>query len=129
MKPIHPHSETIEKTPESASTWRNMVGVDTSQTPHSPFSQVRLGDYILKMPHQLCTSNIQLPLSPREKQALFLFAIGYTGPEVAETLGVTSNTVGTFKRRIFMKTGTKTIAEAATLATAYALGGTLKKAA
>lgn len=44
-------------------------------------------------------------LSDREKTVLRLVARGYSGPEVAEELGITSKTVDTYRHRIHEKIG------------------------
>lgn len=91
---------------------------------HSP--TFKLGDYDVSLPPPSCAGNPPLPLSQREKQVLFLSAAGRTGPEIAEEINVTPNTVATYKRRILEKLGCRSIAEAVALAAAYVMGAEVK---
>lgn len=51
-------------------------------------------------------------LSSRENQVLTLIAKGYTRPEVAESLGITTNTVATHIASIYRKLDINSVAEA-----------------
>ena len=55
--------------------------------------------------------DIDLPLSPREKEVLALVVKGLTSKEIAEILFISKTTVETHRQNIRMKTGAKTTAE------------------
>ena len=94
----------------------------------SPRPSVKLGHYTATLPTMLARSEEILALSARERQTLVLFAQGFSGPEVAEQLGISRNTIDTYRRRIFVKTGAKTMAEAVALFAAQLLGAKLEQA-
>jgi LuxR family maltose regulon positive regulatory protein len=50
-------------------------------------------------------------LSDREFSVVRLVALGYTGPEIAETLGITHDTVRTHARNAMIKTATRSRAQ------------------
>jgi DNA-binding NarL/FixJ family response regulator len=50
-------------------------------------------------------------LSGREFSVVRLVALGYTGPEIAETLGITHDTVRTHARNAMTKTATRSRAQ------------------
>jgi len=89
---------------------------------------VKVGRYEIKTIRSEFVTCSDTNLSPRECQAISLFSIGKSGPQVAEAMNVSLHTIDTFKRRIFEKFGVKTIAEAVAIATAIATGSAIKKA-
>lgn len=93
----------------------------------SPRPSVKLGHYKATLPAIQLQSDEVLGLSIRERQALELFAQGFSGPEVAKRMGVSRNTVDTYRRRIFFKTGAKTTAEAVAILAAQMLGAKLEQ--
>ena len=49
------------------------------------------------------TLNIMNKLSPREKEVALYIANGISTNDIAKKLGIKSNTVSTFKKKIFVK--------------------------
>jgi DNA-binding CsgD family transcriptional regulator len=49
------------------------------------------------------TLNIMNTLSPREKEVALYIAKGISTNDIAKKLGIKSNTVSTFKKKIFVK--------------------------
>jgi two-component system invasion response regulator UvrY len=49
------------------------------------------------------TLNIMNRLSPREKEVAIYIANGISTNDIAKKLGIKSNTVSTFKKKIFVK--------------------------
>jgi len=47
------------------------------------------------------------PLSDREREILYLIALGHTSPEIADQLHITHNTVRTHARNAMEKTGAR----------------------
>lgn len=113
-------NETAPSPPKSV--WRNQIAVDPSNADGTTHVGVGLGNYVVFLPKAPCCQNPELPLSQREKQVLFLNASGFSGPQIAEQIGVAPNTVSTFKRRILEKLGCRSMSQATVIATAYALG-------
>jgi len=66
-------------------------------------------------------------LSPRETQALALFAIGLTSSAIKRQMNVGDSTLNTFKRRIVTKLGVRTVAAATALFMASATGARIRK--
>jgi DNA-binding CsgD family transcriptional regulator len=93
----------------------------------SPRPSVKLGHFKATLPYLLARRDEMLGLSVRERQALILFAQGLSGPQVAIRMGVTQNTIDTYRRRIFHKTGAKTTAEAVAVFAAHLLGAKLEQ--
>jgi PAS domain S-box-containing protein len=52
-------------------------------------------------------SDVLRPLSEREREILYLIALGHTSPEIAEMLHITHNTVRTHARNAMDKTGAR----------------------
>lgn len=69
----------------------------------------------------------ELKLSPREWQALLLFSQGKSATKVARLMNISTNTADTYKRRTFIKLGVNSVAEAASLATAFVTGARVRK--
>jgi len=66
-------------------------------------------------------------LSPRETQAVSLFALGATSRQVQRAMDITDNTLNTFKRRILAKMGVKTVMAATALFAVRATKGQLRR--
>ncbi|MCR9271064.1 MAG: helix-turn-helix transcriptional regulator [Hyphomonadaceae bacterium] len=109
------------------SVWRKELVFDRAQDARSSHVGVGLGNYVVFVPKTPDCNNPELPLSQREKQVLFLNACGLSGPQIADEIGVTANTVSTFKRRILEKLGCRSMSQASVIATAYALGATVNE--
>ena len=109
------------------SFWRNEISADSDPVAGLTKGTVIVGDYEICLPLQGECDNPELPLSQREKQVLFFSAVGLSGPEIADKIGVTANTVSTFKRRILQKLGCRSMSQAAVVATAYALGAKVRE--
>lgn len=60
-------------------------------------------------------------LSPREQEVLKLMAVGYTGKEIAHSLGVSESTVVTHRRRLYRKLEASSRSKALSAARARAL--------
>jgi DNA-binding CsgD family transcriptional regulator len=52
-------------------------------------------------------SDVLRPLSDREREILYLIALGHTSPEIADQLHITHNTVRTHARNAMEKTGAR----------------------
>ena len=52
-------------------------------------------------------AEVLAPLSEREREILYLIALGHTSPEIAEMLHITHNTVRTHARNAMEKTGAR----------------------
>ncbi len=52
-------------------------------------------------------TDVQRPLSDREREILYLIALGHTSPEIADMLQITHNTVRTHARNAMEKTGAR----------------------
>lgn len=78
-----------------------------------------VGNFVIEMNCENVNHTFELGLSLRERQALKLFAQGYCAQDAAIEMGISKNTVDTFRRRIFEKLGVNTTAEAITIATAW----------
>jgi PAS domain S-box-containing protein len=52
-------------------------------------------------------SDVLRPLSDREREILYLIALGHTSPEIADMLHITHNTVRTHARNAMEKTGAR----------------------
>lgn len=120
-------TETVPARPENApekivSPWRKMSQWTSRGGRIDESATVKVGNFLVTLPTSTCRTEVKLPLSHREKQTLFLFSLGYCTRDVAKELGISSSTVDTYRRRIFQKLGTNTMVEAATIATAAALG-------
>ena len=62
----------------------------------------------------LTNQRLDLPkLTPREQEILTWIALGKSNAEIADILGISHNTVGTYTRRIFVKTNTNNRTSAA----------------
>lgn len=83
----------------------------------------KVGDYRVEVICDRLDSLENLGLSPREAQVVHCFALGNSGPQVAEIMGISPHTVGSFKRRIFDKLGVKTMAGATSILVAHFVGG------
>jgi len=82
----------------------------------------QLGHYTVHFSVDLGSKCNKFGLSPREKQALFYLAIGHTGREACEIMGISIGTMDTYKKRIFQKLGVNTVAEAVALNIAHLSG-------
>jgi HD-GYP domain-containing protein (c-di-GMP phosphodiesterase class II) len=65
-------------------------------------------------------------LTPREVEVLILIARGASNRQVAQTLGITAKTAGTFVERIYIKTGASTRSTATLFAIQHGLLDTLE---
>jgi len=81
---------------------------------------LRIGNVEIKATR--CQYDIDLGLSDREIEVLLHLGAGRTVIETAKRIGVTTNTVGTFKARIFSKLQVNTTVEAVVIATAIITG-------
>ena len=62
----------------------------------------------------LTNQRLDLPkLTPREQEILTWIALGKSNAEIADILGISHHTVGTYTRRIFVKTNTNNRTSAA----------------
>lgn len=87
----------------------------------------QIGHYEVEVLPKPLLSCSELLLSKREWQALSLFSLGMSAPEVAAKMHVTSCTVETYKRRVFQKLGVRSVAAAASLAMALLTGANVRK--
>lgn len=78
-----------------------------------------IGNYRICLSCSQLKHDFQLGLSTRERQALKLFAQGYGSQDAATHMGVSRNTVDTFRRRILEKLGVNSTAQAIAIATAW----------
>jgi DNA-binding CsgD family transcriptional regulator len=113
------HGDLPEKI---VSPWRKMAQWRSRESLIDESATVKVGNFLITVPTSACRTEGEFALSHREKQALFLFSLGLCTRDVAKELGISVSTVDTYRRRIFQKLGTKTMVEAATVATAAALG-------
>lgn len=86
-----------------------------------------IGNFVIEMDCNKVDHQFGLGLSVRERQALKLFAQGFCAHETATAMGISKNTVDTFRRRIFEKLGVNTTAEAITIATAWWANARMRK--
>lgn len=89
---------------------------------------VRVGDIKIKIDKdRLSTSRrSKFGLSPREQEVLCQLTCGDSVSEIAGRMGVTVNTVNTFKVRLFQKLGITRTAEAAAIMMAILTGAALQ---
>lgn len=95
------------------------------EVPTSDWNQI--GQYQIQTVAIPASVREESKLSPREWQALLLFAEGKSAAKVAKHMNISINTADTYKRRIFVKLGVNSIAEAASLATAFTTGARVRK--
>ena len=89
---------------------------------------VRVGDLKIKIDSArlLLSTPSKFGLSLREREVLCQLACGDGVNEIAKRMGVTANTVNTFKVRLFQKLGIKRSAEAAAIMMAILTGAELQ---
>ena len=81
---------------------------------------IRIGNVQVKP--KRCLLDNPLGLSQRELETIFYLSLGLSAAEIGRKLDVTSNTVMTYKTRVFNKLGVNTTAETIAIAAA-AVGG------
>lgn len=82
-----------------------------------------IGKYSVRLYPSIYNDPSRMGLSKRELEALYHLAKGNSKSEVSLLMGVSENTIDTFKRRIFEKLGVKSVVQAAVIAIAIACGG------
>ena len=109
-------------------------GIDLGQPALSPAIALKVLDYFRQPPIGARAMDSGAPvhtaerLSARESEVLGLIAKGYKNAEVAERLGLTPSTIGTYVRDIYQKLGISSRAQAALAADRLGLIGTHSKA-
>ena len=94
-------------------------GIDLGQPPLSPAIALKVLDYFRQPSASVRPIDSGTAvysderLSPRESEVLGLIAKGYKNAEVAERLGLTPSTIGTYVRDIYQKLGISSRAQAA----------------
>lgn len=108
-------------------------GIDVGQPPLSPAIALKVlahfrqpGPGVRPLPTEAPPHNEER-LSARESEVLGLLAKGYKNAEVAEKLGLTPSTIGTYVREIYQKLGISSRAQAALAADRLGLVGTSPK--
>ena len=84
-----------------------------------------LGSYHVSLPDDQPFLDRMIKLSHRERQTLLLFATGKSGKEIMQKMNIKRSTLETYKSRILIKTGCRTILEASVLMTASILGASI----
>lgn len=87
---------------------------------------LRVGDVRIRVAREVTQS--RFGLSSRELEVLGHTAIGRNVNEIAEEMGVSPNTVNTFKARLFRKLNVTSSVEVAIIAAAVLCGGEVESA-
>ncbi len=104
-------------------------GIDIGQPPLSPAIALKVLDYFrhagasARPVHDPASVHAEERLSVRESEVLGLIAKGYKNAEVAQKLGLTPSTIGTYVREIYQKLGISSRAQAALAADRLGLVG------
>lgn len=88
----------------------------------TPRAQELLGEVELEIKKQFPhTVGLQLDITARQRQILFLLAHGHSDKSIARVLGIAEGTVGSHKTNIFTKLGAITSTQAVYIATQLGL--------
>ena len=87
-------------------------------------SWIKIGNIEAKAKH--CLLNHDLGLSYREIETIFHLSRGLPSTEIARKMGVSPNTITTYKTRIFNKLGVNTTVEALVIVVAVVAGAEVK---
>ncbi|MEL6856844.1 MAG: helix-turn-helix transcriptional regulator [Pseudomonadota bacterium] len=117
-----PIAENVTIDDSQRLVWQRAVSAKKSANARA----LKLGDYAISFSDPVCEKYDGFPLSEREKQVLLMSSCGLTGREISGEIGVSLNTVATYKRRIMFKLGCRSMPEATALGTAYLFGACVK---